>query len=83
MLEEAEKKLKDLAYEARVVPLLMGLGDAWGEVPGDGHALPFPDCSFDTVIGNTGTVGRPGLAPGSLCLCAMEHPGKAADIWSC
>lgn len=51
MLEEARKKLPALTFDARVVR-------------SDGHALPFSDASFDTVVG-------------SLCLCAMEHPEKA------
>ncbi|CAK9019098.1 unnamed protein product [Durusdinium trenchii] len=51
MLAEARKKLGDLPFEAKVIL-------------GDGHALPFPEKSFDTVIG-------------SMCLCAMEDPGQA------
>ncbi|CAK9051544.1 Uncharacterized protein SCF082_LOCUS28292 [Durusdinium trenchii] len=49
MLAEARKKLGDLPFE----------------ILGDGHALPFPEKSFDTVIG-------------SMCLCAMEDPGTWA-----
>lgn len=33
---------------------------------GDAHRLPFPDASFDTVLG-------------SLCLCAMEQPEVVLD----
>mmetsp|Transcript_75902 Transcript_75902/g.180391 ORF Transcript_75902/g.180391 Transcript_75902/m.180391 type:complete len:285 (+) Transcript_75902:60-914(+) len=53
MLDVAEKKLSGLGFPARLVRA-------------DSKKLPFPDRSFDTVIG-------------SLCLCSVEHPVESLN----
>lgn len=53
MLRIAKGKLSERSFDARVVRA-------------DAHRLPFPDKSFDTVIG-------------SLCLCSVERPAEVLD----
>lgn len=51
MLDQAQTKLTELPYPSKLVH-------------SSASRLPFPDNSFDTIMG-------------SLCLCSLEHPGDA------